>query len=300
MNRHTLPLARALDPAAAGAKAATLAVLLRAGLGVPDGFVLTPAAHAEFLRALPGGARAAAGRDEAEYVRVLRRASWPAGLAGEVAAAHRELLPAGGPVAVRSSGTVEDGAVRSFAGQFTTVLDVRGIEAVRDAVLRCWAAVRSERVRRYRGYQGSMDMAVLVQHMVPARWSGVLFSTDPLGGGAADSMLVEAVPGLPDKLCDGSADPVRFRIDRKTSALTTAAGEAAGAGASPEPPPGVIRQVGRTALEVEEVLGRPVDMEWAVAGEGGRVQILQARPITRAASAPPSPPSLADLLVNLT
>lgn len=287
MNAFTLPLTAALDPGVAGMKASTLAVLRRAGLTVPDGFVLAAAAHAEYLSALPDGGSAVGGDlDEDAYLQVLRQAEWPAGVRRELLEAHRVLAGGAAPVAVRSSSTVEDGAAHSYAGQFTSLLDVRGPDAVQDAVLRCWTGTRSHRVRRYHGGVAGAEMAVLVQHMVPARWSGVLFSTDPVRPAAGDRLLLEVVRGLPAQLCDGRVDPFRYEVDRST--LATVAGDAG-------VPSGLIRDVCLAALAAEEVLGRPVDMEWAAAD--GTVQVLQARPITPTAA--PPPPTLVDLLMEL-
>ena len=114
----TVPLdrVRATDVALAGGKGANLGELMAAGLPVPAGFVVTTDA----------------------YRRAARGEPTPEDLAA-ITAAYADL---GEPlVAVRSSATIEDLAEGSFAGQFETVLGVRGPEAVARAVRRCWASL---------------------------------------------------------------------------------------------------------------------------------------------------------------
>lgn len=124
------------DVALAGGKGANLGELVAAGLPVPRGVVLTTDAYAAFTAGLDVMALAAEG-DEAIRAAFLA-APVPDAVTGEVRAAYAEL--GAPPVAVRSSATVEDLADASFAGQQETFLDVRGADAVLDAVVRCWAS----------------------------------------------------------------------------------------------------------------------------------------------------------------
>ena len=85
-----------------------------------------------------------------------------------------------GPIAVRSSGIEEDGADFSFAGQFDTFLDVQGLASTIEHVRKCWASAYSERSLRYRHQHGldiaATEMAVILQRLVPAEKSGVVFT----------------------------------------------------------------------------------------------------------------------------
>jgi phosphoenolpyruvate synthase/pyruvate phosphate dikinase len=143
-----LPLDRvtAADAGRAGGKAANLGELMRSGFPVPDGFVVFGEPRSEELE----DALAKLG-DQA--------------------------------VAVRSSALAEDLAEASFAGQYESFLDVRGPEAVREAIHRCRASAASSRVARYREerkVRAGTGIAVLVQAMVPARAAGVAFSVNPV------------------------------------------------------------------------------------------------------------------------
>ena len=87
-------------------------------------------------------------------------------------------------VAVPSSAIDEDGGFASFAGQYETYLNLEGDAAVAAAVLRCWHSTRAERVTEYRQRAGlaldRLEMAVLVQELVPADSSAVIFSANPV------------------------------------------------------------------------------------------------------------------------
>jgi pyruvate,water dikinase len=188
-----VPLRDAADPAWAGAKAATLARLARAGFPVPDGLVLTVPAfealreHAA-LGARPTPAEVCAAPLPPVVVAAL-----------ESVAAHFADVP----VAVRSSAVAEDLPDASYAGQYDTVLGVVGLTALREAVRRCWASAFAARVHEYAAdhaadhASGSRPIAVLVQEQVEADVAGIAFTADPVTG-ARGAVLVSAAPGLGD------------------------------------------------------------------------------------------------------
>jgi len=230
-----LPLADAHDPAAGG-KARGLARLLQLGLRVPDGVVLLD----------------------------------PRGPAP--AALHAWYAAQGAPaVAVRSSGHNEDGALQSHAGQYESLLDVRGPDALTTALAACLASADSARARAYAG--GDAALAVIVQRMVPARRAGVLFTADPVHGGR-DVLLVEAVAGLGEALVGGTARPDRYRLDRRGAVLGREL-----AGAAPLLGDATLAALAAEALRAEAHFAGPLDLEWAI-DDDGAIHWLQARPIT--------------------
>src|SRR4051794_15750182 len=184
------------DPALLGGKAATLARLGAAGLPVPDGVVLTADVFTEAVRA--------AGDDVDPGALTLPGPAAAALLAAT--AAWRDT-----PLAVRSSGVAEDRAVASFAGLYETVLDVRGEQALLDAVLTCWRSAFGDRVRGYARAGASAGPAVLRQPMVDADAAGVAFTADPVTG-ARDRVVIDAVPGVADQLVSGAAAPQRWVV----------------------------------------------------------------------------------------
>src|SRR4051812_28338813 len=214
----------------AGGKAANLGELIRAGLPVPDGFCVTTEAYAE-VAAAPGPPGIldrfadAAGGDEARAVELAGRAREailstpvPAPLADAVTAAYRELGDRV-PVAVRSSATAEDLPSASFAGQQDTYLGIVGVDAVLDAVHRCWASLWTDRAVVYRVHhhldQAGIGLAVVVQRMVDAAVAGVLFTADPVTGRRGHS-VVDAAPGLGEAVVSGSVNPDHFVVDTRT------------------------------------------------------------------------------------
>lgn len=229
------------DIPAAGGKAARLGHLARAGFRVPNGFVIL-----------------AGGQGRVDEVRQAVRA-------GMV-----ELGP--GPVAVRSSGTQEDLAEASFAGQYESVLNVEGDDQVMEAVSTCWESAEADRVRSYAGARaggGEGRMAVLIQSMVRADAAGVAYAANPLTG-ARDEVAISCVRGLAERLVSGKADPDEWIVRAGEAARTGGLEDAIDAGRALE--------IAELAQRVSAELGGPQDIEWAVDGTG--LYLLQARPMT--------------------
>jgi pyruvate,water dikinase len=284
---HILPLRDAHDPALAGGKAASLSNLLAAGLPVPDGFVVTESA---FMASRVGADARLPGRPAPAVVR-------------DIDAALTALGTAGAPVAVRSSALDEDGPRCSFAGQFESFLCVPQ-DRVPQRVAEVWRSGFADRVLAYRLRMGAAASArapaVLVQRMVAADAAGVAFGADPLEG-TPDIAVVHAVPGLASGLVDGEAEGDSFRFDRRGRLLASQVADKVWAwrpgGDGPQrvalPPAAQRRAVldesqARAVAELVRrcgrIAGRPQDIEWAYSG--GRLWLLQSRPITTPAAAP--------------
>jgi len=257
-----------------GGKGLSLARTAAAGLPVPPGFVVTTNAYR------------------------ANRAGVSDSLRAEVEAAYAAL--GGGPVAVRSSATAEDGVDTSFAGQQETFLGVEGIEALLTAIRNCWQSLYTERAIAYRKTQGIAEdgaaMAVVVQKLVPADVAGVLFTRDPADP-IGTRMSVEAAWGLGEAVVSGRVTPDRFTVDRETG---TAVSRTPGAktvkitATGEEPVPAELQAalcltdaqlaaLAKLGRDVEAVYGDPRDIEWAFAD--GTLYLLQARPITTATAA---------------
>lgn len=242
----------ATDVEAVGGKASSLFRLIALGARVPPFFVLT----AEAFRAHPGGKLSAATR--AQVLAVL----------GE--------LGRDGRFAVRSSGIAEDSADNSFAGVFDTILDVEGDDAVIRAIEDCWGSHRSGRAEAYRSHRGverDEAMAVIVQRMIAAHWSGVSFTADPVSQ-ALSAVLVNAVPGAGEALVSGLVNPEEIRVDR-ASGRVLARARPEGAPAFPD---GLLREVVARSVEIADAVGFPQDLEWAA--DDDALYLLQSRPIT--------------------
>lgn len=257
------------DARRAGVKAANLGDLLRAGFPVPAGFVLTVEAFERFT--------ASHGFSPASAPDAVAAAPLPPDVVADLAGAHRTLLATSGsvpdaPLAVRSSGVAEDLPGASFAGQYETVLGVRGGVDVQRAVARCWASAYSARVTAYqaRGVAAGVPaMAVLVQLLVQADAAGVAFSANPVTGDR-DEVVVSAVRGLGERLVSGVAQPDEWFVrDRRIAASRVVEGAIG---------PDEAEQIAALVRDVETHFGVPQDVEWALLD--GALFVLQARPVT--------------------
>jgi pyruvate,water dikinase len=246
----------------AGAKAANLGELMNIGFPVPDGFVVTTDAFTLFL--------SDNGLGTDTTMDTIKSSPLPEEVTGAILAAAADLKVVS--LAVRSSGVAEDMPDASFAGQYETILGVRGREALLDAVRNCWASAFNKRVTAYRKEQGLDDtagMAVLVQELVPADAAGVAFTANPVTGNRTE-VVVSAVKGLGERLVSGQASPDEWLVrDDKATCQSS--------------PEGVInamqvKEIAELARSVEAYYGCPQDIEWAIAG--GQLFLLQARPIT--------------------
>lgn len=230
-----------------GGKAANLGELLRAGLPVPEGFVVTTEAYAEAAVSvgLPeliaeversmaeeptaddGPAEDGSGRGAgrrlgpADLRAAVAGAAVPEALREHIVAAY-ERLGEDVPVAVRSSATAEDLPGAAFAGQQDTYLNVVGAEAVVDAVRNCWASLWTDRAVAYRQErsvdQTEVRIAVVVQVMVDSEVAGVMFTADPVSG-ARDRIVVDAGAGLGEAVVSGLVTPDHYLLDQSGRVL---------------------------------------------------------------------------------
>ena len=274
-----------------GGKAFNLGKLIAAGLPVPRGFCVTTTAFDHFLASCPrrtelSNLLAQCSGDEigriAELSREVRSCLGedhvPEVVKDAVLSAWRE--PGGErSFAVRSSATVEDAAGMSFAGQFESILNVRGADALLAAIKTCWLSLFSERALVYLARQRvpaeKVKMAVLVQEMVEAGHAGVVFTADPLTG-ATDRFVVEYVSGLGEGLVQGTIQPGRMVVEKQTGRVL----------ASPENEllsSATLENLCDLAHQTERLFGSPQDIEWAQ--RDNSVYLLQSRPITTKAPA---------------
>ena len=292
-----------LERTEAGGKGASLARMTSLGLPVPPGFVFPAGAlaaapadgGAELLEVVRGDDRAAAAGRAQTIVGALEL---PAPLRDAIVDAYAGLGADDVPVAVRSSACAEDSEEASFAGQQETFLHVRGAQAVLDRVRDCWASFFSERALFYRAQKGSLEdlgMAVVVQRMVQAEVAGVLFTCDPVRK-RSDRMVVEAVLGLGEAVVSGAVTPDHYvlkrdgtvrkaQVHRQPYAIVSVAEGgvaerelAEEEGSAQKVADEVLAELARIGDDLERRLGRPQDIEWAI--EGGRIFVLQARPVT--------------------
>lgn len=299
-----------------GGKGGSLGELMRAGIAVPQGFVVRTAAFERFLASVeaecPVRARIASlsAGDLSEITACclalrsrLQEAALPGEVAEQIELAHAQLCgPRARPLAVRSSATTEDAADASFAGLQDTYLWVQDLEQTLRRVRGCWASlysVESVSYRRRRNVpEQAVAMAVVVQHMVDARTAGVMFTRSPTSGDRS-VITVEGAWGLGSAVVGGEVTPDRWVLGKITGDITVREisdkvlrhAPAAGGGIEAVPVEDPLRRVPclsdeelqrlrGLARRVERHYGCPQDIEWAVERASGEVVLLQSRPET--------------------
>ncbi|GAB3018670.1 phosphoenolpyruvate synthase [Natronobiforma cellulositropha] len=303
----------ATDVESVGGKGASLGELTGAGLPVPPGFVVTAPTYRDFIERAGIDEELFAAvdvdvDDSAALATAARRAQeliletpFPADLEEEILEAYHEIDASHGEeafVAVRSSATAEDLPDASFAGQQETFLNVRS-ETLLERVRACWASLFTQRAIYYRTEQGFdhdvVNIAVVVQRMVDAEKSGVMFTSHPSTGEA--TTIVEAAWGLGEAVVSGAVSPDNYVVDRgdrtvdvtvATKKLMCVKDEETGETGEREVPAekqdervlsdADLERLVDLGERVEAHYGTPQDVEWAMVGEEDFM--LQSRPIT--------------------
>lgn len=292
-----------------GGKAGALGALLRAGLPVPDGFVVSFAAYLAAVRDLDLGRFAGAPDDLDATRQVIEARPVHATVIDALGRALDELGDP--PVAVRSSAANEDTGQASAAGQHESFLAVHGVGEVADAVRACWASLFASRAIDYRRASGRDDqssddlmMAVIVQRHLDAEVSGVMFTpADP-----NDATQIEASWGLGPSVVGGKVTPDAYRVADDGSVTPTIADKRTRLDRRgtrlvirdvptrtrnrPTIDDATATQLAKLGKEIAALLGGPQDIEWAIVD--GRTWILQARPVTAAPPPPTSPSGTSD------
>ena len=301
-----------------GGKGASLARLRRTELPVPGGFHVTTAAYRQFVAennlqtklldilATADPTQPSTLENASQRINDLFVTSpIPAEVADAIQAAYARLSGVDPTVAVRSSATAEDLPDLSFAGQQETFLNIAGLQSVHAAVRRCWASLWTARAIAYRLQhkvdQNAVALAVVVQLLIDAESAGILFTANPMNG-RRDEMLINAAWGLGEAIVGGHVTPDTLTVDKQTAKLKQSqiADKAVmtvrtAGGTIEQPVPDERRKLAtlseaqvtrlvELAKQIEALYGIPQDIEWCQAG--GKLYILQSRPITSLPAAP--------------
>lgn len=300
----------------AGGKGSNLGELIRAGLPVPPGFIVTTSAYRahirenglqeriserlEKLNVQDISAIADASKDISSWIEDKQM---PILVREEVFRALESLSKEMGTekklfVAVRSSATAEDLSSASFAGQHDTFLGICGKESVLEHVKKCWISLWTPQAIIYRINMGfehlKVDLAVVVQAMIDSEVAGVMFTANPVNGNHGE-ILISAGYGLGEAVVSGLITPDTFIMTKNGHLKEKILGSKdkkivlTEGGTRIEKVTQVMQDqycLGKRELEklvdlaqlVEKHYGEPQDTEWACSN--GKIYILQARPIT--------------------
>jgi phosphohistidine swiveling domain-containing protein len=312
-NQYTLSLAdRSAELELVGGKGASLARLARTGFPVPAGYHLTTSAYQRFvdenglqpqileiINQIDANDPGQLEKASLEISNLISRAEIPAEVAHAIVRAYASLAGSSPAVAVRSSATAEDLPEASFAGQQETYLNVSGPTALLEATRKCWASLWTARAIGYRHKQNiapqDVSLAVVVQLLIPAEASGILFTANPVNGDR-DQILINASWGLGEAVVGGLVTPDTITVDKHSGEILTR--EVAvkkiqtvrvNGGTQEMPVPenlsGIqvlsdsqVVDLAGLGKKIEELYEVPMDIEWTLSG--GQFAIVQARPIT--------------------
>ena len=297
----------------AGGKGASLCRLHRNGFPVPEGFIVCADAFERFMSGNGLWDRVYAKLDAIDWDKgeslsetgealrsLVANTPMPDDLAKLLADNYRK-LGNDVPVAVRSSGTAEDLDDASFAGQHETFLYVIGEKGLVQHVNACWASLYNDHAIFYRHQkkfdERNISIAVVVQRMVNSEKAGVLFSANPISKDKG-SVMIEGAWGLGEGVVQGIVTPDNYIIKKHSyeaemesvaekEIMVVRKDEQGGVHEAEVPEhlrsaPVLTaderKELVDLAVRAEEFYGKPQDLEWAV--EGGKIYLLQSRPIT--------------------
>lgn len=299
---------------AAGGKGASLCRMSRAGLPVPEGFIVRSEMFNAFMEAnglwdyvfekletIDFSSDASLIAVSAEIRQRIVDTPVSQEIAESIVKHYAQIGSGHEPVAVRSSGTAEDLDDASFAGQQETYLFVIGFDDVVKYIKECWASLYNDRAIFYRREkkfdERSISIAVVVQRMVSAQKAGVMFTSNPITNDY-NTVVLEAAWGLGEAIVSGIVTPDNLWIDKRTGEVTTeyiseketmVVRLSERGGTKEQPVPEELREVPvltdaernklvELARKIEDFYKKPEDIEWAIID--GEVYLLQSRPIT--------------------
>lgn len=170
------------------------------------------------------------------------------------------------PLVVRSSATCEDSPLLSFAGQYSSFLNITGSDNIINAIKLCYQSLFGNNAKMYAKMNGVRleyeSMAIAIQELVPVTIAGVVFTADPVSGDN-NEIVIEYTEGLGDSVVSGSKKPIVKKINKNDISQSE---------------PGFLREVIKAAIKLEDVFGNPQDIEWG--WDGNELYIFQSRNIT--------------------
>ncbi len=304
------------DVGIVGGKGANLGEMTNNGFPVPPGFVVVADAYAYFLKEnglveliteiiknidVNDTALLESASDKIQEL--IKSGTIPEDLKNEILENYHKLNEQEGEeqfVAVRSSATAEDLPDASFAGQQATYLNVKGDEALLEAVKKDWASLFTARAIFYREQNGfdhmKVKLAAVVQKMVNSEKAGVMFTIDPVTNDM-DTLVIEAAYGLGEVVVSGSVTPDTYKVNKKTLEITfkdiakqtwMLVRDENGNNKKVDVPEEMqeaqkltdeqVKELAQHGIKIEEHYHKPMDTEWAF--EKGKFYIVQARPVT--------------------
>ena len=293
-----------------GGKAANLGEMIKSGFPVPKGFVIVTDSYKKFimsnkiditinelLKELDNNDFESIRKISTKIKKLFELNEIPEDLIGEIDGLYEQM---GSPeVVVRSSVTMEDSPETSFAGQYDSFLNVKGKKQLHKYVKLCWASLWNARALSYRLNQNIgdevLDHAVVVQKLINAKKSGILFTTNPVNN-RRDQMLINASWGLGEAIVNGDVTPDQWIVDKEThkivkeeiavkqkmTVLSNNGAELVDLIGDKQEQPSLdqseIFELLELGQQMEDYFEKPQDIEWAYFDN--KFHLVQTRPIT--------------------
>src|SRR6056297_916947 len=170
------------------------------------------------------------------------------------------------PLVIRSSATCEDSPLLSFAGQYSSFLNIKGGENIINAIKLCYQSLFSDNAKIYANINGvrleDESMAIAIQELTSVKAAGVVFTADPVNQDS-EKMIIEYTKGLGDSIVSGHQKPI-VKMVKKTEINNLQ--------------DGFLKKLLKIALNLEKVFDDPQDIEWG--WNGKEIYIFQSRNIT--------------------
>lgn len=239
---------------------------------------------------------------------IILNADFPKDFEEEIKQGYKELSEICGNkhlvVAIRSSATAEDLPNASFAGQQETYLNIEGQASVLHATKECIASLFTDRAIAYRVENNFEHMKVAlsvgVQQMVAVRSksAGIMFTIDTESG-FKNAIVISSIYGIGENIVQGRVSPDEFTIfkptmqiikrkigTKKEKLIPISGSKTKNTPVSQEDQDKYsitdeqVKTLAHWGLEIEKHYGKPMDIEWALDEDDGKLYIVQARPET--------------------
>ena len=268
----------------AGGKGASLGEMINSGFSVPPGFIISSSAFDIFienmkkeidllLKSIDKFEPTIIENVSSKIKKLILCKEIPDYIVNNIKNSFRSLDSKF--VAVRSSATVEDGSLSTWAGQLDTYLNTTEEDIINN-IKKCWASLFSPRAIFYRLKKGYKDasVAVVVQKMIEGKISGIAFSMNPVTK-KGDQIVIEFSIGLGENIVSGKVTPSRYIINKCNFEIVDKQLNENEIDISKDQ----IKSIAEEIIKIEKHYGFPVDIEWTI-DKSDDLSILQSRPIT--------------------
>lgn len=253
-----------------GGKATSLLKLKNNGFNVPDFFIIDTEFYLEFLKSnnlFEEISNLVKNKKYQDIEKLVMSGEFNQKLQDKIFTEYNKLNSKF--VSVRSSALKEDGNEKSYAGQYSTFLNVEQ-DGLFGSIKKCWCSLYNDNVLSYSDDINVCDMNVIVQKMINPDYAGVSFTIDTTSN-TNNYSIIEVVTGDGEKLVSGKITPTKFIVRRETKYTDLKIGDI-------NLDSQLIYSLESIILDIEKLYSVPMDIEFAI--KSGEIFILQARPIT--------------------